>query len=69
MLGAFLALALPLGALALIFVFLRDGRFRSSVGVISPQGNAWRYWLTIGMLGFVYLVGTVALVALLLRSA
>jgi hypothetical protein len=69
LLGAFLALALPLGALGLIFVFLRDGSFRSSAGVVSPQRNARRYWLTIGMLGFVYLVGTVALGALLLRSA
>ena len=68
-LGAFLALALPLGALGLIFVLLRDGSFRSSAGVISPQSNAGRYWLTIGLLGFVYLVATVALAALLLRSA
>src|SRR5437762_2849029 len=67
--GALMALALPLGALGLIFVFLRDGSFRSSAGVISLQGNARRYWLTIGILSFVYLVATVALVALLLRSA
>src|ERR1043166_8430767 len=55
-LGAFMALALPLGALGLIFVFLRDGSFRSSVGVISLQVNARRFWLTIGVLSFVYLV-------------
>jgi len=67
-LGAFLALALPLGALGLVFVFLRDGGFRSSAGVISPQRNARRYWFTIGLLGLVYMVGTVALAALVLRS-
>jgi hypothetical protein len=66
--GALLALALPLGALGLIFVFLRDGSFRSSVGVVSRHVNARRYWLTIGTLGFVYLVATVVLVGLLLRS-
>jgi hypothetical protein len=66
--GALFALALPLGALALIYVLLRDGGFRSSEGLVSGPQNARRYWATIGILGLVYLVATVALAALLLRS-
>lgn len=67
--GTLLALVLPLGALGLIFVFLRAGGFRAGAGVVSPQLNPRRYWVTIGALGLVYLMGTSALAALLLRSA
>ena len=67
-LGALVAVALPLGALALIYRMLRDGGFRGSSGVVSAQENARRYWLTISAVAAVYLVATSFLAVSLLGS-
>ena len=66
-LGALIAVVLPLGALALIYVMLRDGGFRASSGVISVHENAHRYWFTLSTVAVVYFAATSLLAALLLR--
>ena len=62
--GAVLAVALPLGALTLVYQMVRDGGFRTSRQFVSAQDTPRQYWLTVGTLTGLYVVATIMLLVL-----
>lgn len=62
--GAILAVALPLGALTLVYRMVRDGGFRTSRQFVSAQDTPKHFWLTVGTLAGLYVVATIMLLVL-----
>jgi len=62
--GFIFIIALPLGALTLVYQIVRDGGFRTSRQFVSAQDTPKQYWLTVGTLTGLYVVATLMLLVL-----